>query len=234
MSLDAGAVAAARHLVHERCLRMVRDRLVVGSAGNISVRIDEHHVVVTAGGVLYEHLTAEDHPVVDIRDGSWEGPRQPTSELALHAALMAAQPEVRAIVHTHSRHAAAFAVARLDLPFICNESLAVRAEAVLVTDYAPPGTADLGAQVLATFARQPGSRAVLLANHGVVAVGPNLDSAYGTALAVEWTAEICYLARTLAAAPAGGEVVLGPEVQDAIGRSYGVTVARPGARRPSP
>ena len=65
-------------------------------------------------------------------------------------------PTVGAVVHTHSRYAAAFAVARLDLPFICNESIATRAEQVLVTEYAPPGSTDLGEQALRTFARQPG------------------------------------------------------------------------------
>ena len=133
-------------------------------------------------------------------------------------------PDVGSVVHTHSRHAAAFAVARLDLPFICNESMATRAERVLVTDYAPPGSTDLGDQALATFARQPGSRAVLLANHGVVAIGPTVDDAYVVAQSVEWTAEICHLARTLVAAGAG-ETVLDREVQAAMARNYGVTIA---------
>jgi L-ribulose-5-phosphate 4-epimerase len=204
---------------------MVADRLVIGSAGNISVRVDEHRFVVSAAGVRYDRLEAADHPVVDARDGSWEGPRTPTSELALHAGLMRARAEVGAIVHTHSRHAAAFAVARLDLPFICNESIATRADRVLVTDYAPPGTADLAGNVLRTLAEQPGSRAVLLANHGVVAIGPDLDAAYLVAESVEWTAEICHLARTLVAAGAG-EHVLDREVQDVIARTYGVRIAR--------
>jgi L-fuculose-phosphate aldolase len=218
-------VGEARAAVHDACLRMVADGLVIGSAGNISVRVDEDRFVVTAAGVPYHRLTAADHPLVDVWTGSWDGPRRPTSELALHLGILQAMPEVGAIVHTHSRHAAAFAVARLDLPFICNESMATRAERVLVTDYAPPGSADLAEQALATFRRQPGSRAVLLANHGVVAIAPNLDDAYVVAQSVEWTAEICHLARTLLAAGAG-EHVLDRDVQAAIARNYGVTIAR--------
>jgi L-fuculose-phosphate aldolase len=217
--------AEGREQVHAWCLRMVADGLVVGSAGNISVRIDEHHAVVSAGGRFYDQLTAADHPVVDLRDGSWEGPCKPTSEIALHRALLADLPGVDAVVHTHSRYAAAFAVARLGLPFICNESLVTRSERVLVTDYAPPGTVDIGEQARATFLRQPGSRAVLLANHGVVAVGPELDETYVVAQAVEWTAEICHHARTLLAVPAR-EHVLDRDVQEAMGRSYGVPIAR--------
>jgi L-ribulose-5-phosphate 4-epimerase len=216
-------IAEAQTAVHEACLRMVDDGLVIGSAGNISVRVDEHHFVVTAAGVPYGELSPADHPVVDTRTGEWSGPRRPTSEIALHTGVLAAMPEVGAVVHTHSRYAAAFSVARLDLPFICNESIATRAERVMVTAYAPPGSIDLGQQALATFRAQPGSRAVLLANHGVVAVGPALGDAYIVAQSVEWTAEICHLARTLVAA-GSREHVLDRHVRDAIARNYGVTL----------
>lgn len=221
--MSATEVAAARAAVHAASLRMVADGLVIGSAGNISIRLDDDRFVVTAGGVSYDRLRPEDHPVVSAASGQWEGPRPPTSELALHRDVLAARPDVGAIVHTHSRFAAAFAVARLDLPFICNESLAARSEKVLVTEYAPPGSAELGAAALAAFARQPGSRAVLLANHGVVALGPTVEEAEVTARAVEWTAEICHHARTLVAAGAG-EHVLDRTVQRAIARNYGVEV----------
>jgi ribulose-5-phosphate 4-epimerase/fuculose-1-phosphate aldolase len=218
-------VSAAREAVHAACLRMVSDGLVIGSAGNISVRVDDDRFVVSAAGVRYDDLVPGDHPIVDRRDGSWEGPRTPTSELALHTGLMEALPGIGAVVHTHSRYAAAFSVARVELPFICNESIATRAERVLVTDYAPPGTVELAERVVDALAVQPGSRAVLLANHGVVAVGPDLDTAYLVAQSVEWTAEICHLARTLLAAGAD-EHTLDVEVQDAISRTYGVAIAR--------
>ena len=223
-------LAGVRSAVHETCLRMVADGLVIGSAGNISVRLDAERFVVTAAGIPYHSLTAEDHPVVRTEDGSWEGRCPPTSELALHLGVMRAMPEVGAIVHTHSRYAAAFAVARLGLPFICNENIATRSERVLVTAYAPPGSVDLADQTIAALRRQTGSRAVLLANHGVVAVAPTLEEAYVVAQSVEWTAEICHLARTLLAAGTG-EHVLDRAVQDAIGRNYGVVIGRP-PRRP--
>jgi L-fuculose-phosphate aldolase len=213
-------VDQARHEVHEAACRLVRDGLVVGSAGNISARVDAHHVVVTAGGVPYDKLEAADHPVVDVRDGSWEGPRKPTSELPLHLGVMASMPGVHAIVHTHSRHAAAFAVARIDLSFIMNENMGPAAEHVFVTPYAMPGTNELATAALATFARQPGSRACLLANHGVVAIGPDVDAAYLIAAQVEWIAEVSYLARTL-----GHQEVLPRAVQDGIGGNYGITIS---------
>ncbi len=221
-------VAAARRQVHDTCLRMVADGLVVASSGNISVRTTSDSFVVTAGGVPYNQLKPADHPVVSTVDGSFKGPRRPTSELALHLAIYRAMPDVSAIVHTHSRYAAAFAVARRDLPFICNENIAMHAEKILVTDYEAPGTHDLGDATLRTFARQPGSRAVLLANHGVVAIADDLEVAYNVAAQVEWVANVLYLASTIPS-NVGSAVVLEPEVQDLIGRSYSVGIGREAA-----
>ncbi len=204
---------------------LVARGLVVGSSGNVSERVDEHHFVVTPAGVVYEALMIGDIPIVDSRTGEWSDGLRPTSEIALHLGLYRADRDLRAIVHTHSRHAAAFAVARIDLPFIMNENIVTHAEKILVSDYAPPGSADLGEQALRTFARQPGSQAILLANHGVVALGESLDKAELVAAQVEWIAEVVYLSSTLRT-DLGPTVVLRREMQDAIGHNYGVTFSR--------
>ena len=218
-------VAAARRQIHDACLRMVTDGLVVASSGNISIRTSDDSFVVTAGGVPYRQLKPSDHPRVSTIDGSFSGPREPTSELALHLAIYRAMPNVAAIVHTHSRYAAALSVARVDLPFLCNENIAMHAEKVLVTSYEVPGTRDLGDETLRTFRRQPGSRAVLLANHGVVAIAGDLETAYDVAAQVEWVAHVAYLAATLPL-DLGAVNVLPREVQDLIGRNYNVPIGR--------
>lgn len=224
-SADRAVIDAARERVLACSRSLVARGLVVGSSGNVSERIDEHHFVVTPAGVVYEALTIGDIPVVEVRTGEWSDGLRPTSEIALHIGLYRADPELHAIVHTHSRHAAAFAVARIDLPFIMNENIATHSEKILVTDYAPPGSGDLGEQALRTFDRQPGSQAILLANHGVVALGESLDKAELVAAQVEWIAEVLYLSSTLRT-DLGPTVVLPREMQDAIGRNYGVTFAR--------
>jgi L-fuculose-phosphate aldolase len=222
-------VRFAQAAVHGACLRMVSERLVVGSAGNVSARIDADHIVVSAGGVLYEHLAASDHPVVSLNDGSWTGTHAPTSEIALHLRLMRDDPSVNGVVHTHSKYACAFSIARVDLPFVCNENIGPRSERILVTDYEAPGTVDLGDQAAQTFAKQPESRAILLANHGVVAVGESVEQAFTIASQVEWIAEVTHLASTLD--PSLRNVVVLPiESQDLIGRNYGFSVARPVAQ----
>ncbi len=75
-------------------------------------------------------------------------------------------------MHTHSRYATAFAAARQDISFVCNENAGALADRILVTKpYAAPGSTEWAEAAIESFVRQPGSRAVLLANHGVVAIG---------------------------------------------------------------
>lgn len=216
-------VPAARAELHTTLLRMVADRLVVGSAGNASVRIDDGTFVVSAGGRLYDQLAPDDHPLVDLATGEARDGLPPTSELALHLAVMRAFPHVQAVVHTHSPHAAGFSVARRPLEFVCNENIGAAAERILVTDpYAPPGSQGLADAAVDALRRQPGSRACLLANHGPLTVGASLGDAYLVAQQVEWIAQVTFVAASV------GEVhVIPHDQQDAIGATYGVTVARP-------
>jgi len=220
------SVAEAKKVVQHACERMVATGLVIGSAGNVSVRIDDDafagEIVVSAGGVPYDDLDPDDHPVVSLADGREKLGAKASSELPLHLGIMRELPSIGAVVHTHSRYAAAFAAARQDVPFVCNESAATLADRILVTrPYAAPGSGELATAALEAFARQPGSLAVLLANHGVVAVGETAEEACLLAAQVEWAANIAYLARTL-----GGETPLTPDEQAWIGRNYGKTFAR--------
>lgn len=213
MNVDDGAL---RQQLLDVSRRMVSERLVAGASGNVSVRTGDGTLLATPSGQPYDALTPADLSVVDPDGRHIEG-RPPTSELPLHLGILAERHDVAAIVHTHSPYAAAHSVARLPIPFICNESLSVRAEQVLVTEYAPPGTQALGDASLETFAQQPGSRAILLANHGVVAIGDTLDEAFAIAVNVEWAARIHYLARTL-----GHVETISREDQLIMGETYGV------------
>lgn len=210
----------ARAVVVRAAEQMVAAGLVIGSAGNISVRLESGELCVTPAGMDYAEMRVEDLPIVDPKTGQWRGPHRPTSETALHSGVMLRLPHVGAIVHTHSRFATAFAVARREIPYVCNESLGIRAERILLTDYAPPGSQDLGKQAVRAFERQPGSRAILLANHGVVAIAADVQAALLVARQVEWIAEITYRAHQL-----GGAVALPREMQLAMAENYGSYVA---------
>ncbi len=178
--------------------RLVPDGLAVGTAGNVSARDAASGLIaVTPAGRAYATMTPDDIAIVDADGRLVRGPHRPTSELPLHIALLARDHGLGAVVHTHSPYAAAFSVARHPIPLVCNEGLWVGAARVEVTDFAPPGTEAIGRAAVGLVRRFPGVRAFLLANHGVVALGPTVASAYDLALQVEWEARVYHLALQL-------------------------------------
>jgi len=185
--LAAEVCAAAR--------RLSPDGLAVGTAGNISARDPESGLVaVTPAGYAYDEMIPADIAIVDPSGRLVRGDLRPTSELPLHVAVLARHQEVRAIVHTHSPHALAFAVARHPIPLICNEGLFVGTPRVEVADFGQPATAALAEAALRLLDRFPSAHAFLLANHGVVALGSTVDGAYSLAAQVEWEARVYHLA----------------------------------------
>ena len=96
-------IGAAREAVRQMGLRLVETGLVVGTWGNVSVRVGDK-MVVTPSGADYAALAAEDMPVVDLATGEWEGPK-PSSERDLHRAVYLERKEINAVIHAHSPNA---------------------------------------------------------------------------------------------------------------------------------
>ncbi|MDQ1651586.1 MAG: L-fuculose-phosphate aldolase [Cryptosporangiaceae bacterium] len=177
-------LAEARDAIVVSGRRMLWDRLVVGTAGNLSVR-EGDLVAVTPTGIPYDALTAGSVGVHDLSGSAVEAPLAPTSELPLHLAVYAAT-DARAIVHTHS-------VAATALSCLVDEVPAVHYYAAMfggpprVAPYAEYGSASLAAGAVAAL---DGRSACLLGNHGAVTVGHSLAEAYDRALYLEWLCEV--------------------------------------------
>lgn len=156
-------------------------RLVPNKSGNVSCR-DGAGFLVTPAGIPYRELTADVVVYVPLRgEPAHQGALRPSSEWRMHAAIYAARPDVRAIVHTHSPKATALACAGLGIPPF-HYMIALAGGAVACTGYATFGTQELAESVVRGLQRR---RATLLANHGVVAVGPSLAVAEAVAIEVE-------------------------------------------------
>jgi L-fuculose-phosphate aldolase len=162
-------------------LRMAETGLVTGASGNISVRSGDL-VAVSPGGLMLDRLTPEDCPVIDVEGYLVEGERQPSSETPMHLAVYA-ETDAAAIVHTHSTYGAVVASTLTELPPIHYNSLLLGG-VVKVAEYATYGTPELAANVRTAMAG--GKRAALMANHGGVAIGRDLDDAYEGARLLEW------------------------------------------------
>lgn len=192
---------------------MVGDRLVVGTAGNISVR-DGDLVAVTPTGVDYADLVPESITVLDLTGRRVDGALAPTSETPLHLALYR-HTAARAIVHTHAPHATAVSTLVTEVPPI-HYVVAMLGGSVRVADYATFGTPELAANALAALRD---TSACLLANHGAVTTGGNLAAAYERALQLEWLCQVWLAARTV-----GEPTTLSPDEitkVTALARDYG-------------
>ncbi|MDY7080569.1 MAG: class II aldolase/adducin family protein [Chloroflexota bacterium] len=196
--------------------QMLKEGLVTLTAGNISIRVPgEDMVAVTPSGRPYDTMQPEDVPIITFDGQMVDGEFEPSSETPMHTMIMRELSDVNAVVHTHSPHALAFAVAHKPIPVICNEGLLARSMAVLVTEYAIPGTEEIGQKALETLSLQPGSRAVLLANHGLLTIGASIREAYVVASNVETEAQVYQLALTI-----GDPVPLTGEQLQAIFQRY--------------
>lgn len=190
------AFTELKQAVYETTMTLYHAGLIRMSAGNVSARDREGHVAITPGGVLYDRMNVDDIVIVDLDGHVIEGRHRPSSETPMHTALLKGLPECRAVVHTHSIYAMTFAVVGEALPPLCTEGLAARGT-VPVARYAPPGTQQAGEVALEALQTTPGLRAVLLRNHGLVVVAPDLETAWQTAYKVEIHAQITYQARQL-------------------------------------
>ena len=194
---------AERAAVCEHAIRMWRAGMVVGSAGNISVRTpDPGRFVITPSSIAYDQLTPDQVVVVDeegdlLEIAGEEFERAPSFETPIHLAVYAARPDVGAVVHTHSRYATVMAVLRRPIPPVVDEMVVYLGGAVEVAAYGASGTDELAAHVVEALGDRS---AVLLAAHGALATGKDLRKAYKNAELVEHVAHVVVTASQLGGA----------------------------------
>ena len=184
--------------VSDTARRMAELGLVVGTAGNVSARVQrdsgEDLMAITPTGVPYAGMNADDIVITDFDVDPVEGERPPSSESLLHVGIYRARPDVQAVIHTHSVYSSVLAVLGIDLPSVIDEVVVYVGGEVRVSDYAFPGTEELSANVCAALGPR---KAAFIANHGAVAVGRSLDEALDICLLVERASHIYVTARSI-------------------------------------
>ncbi|MFD5405047.1 class II aldolase/adducin family protein [Streptomyces griseorubiginosus] len=171
--------------------RTVSDGLVVGTSGNVSVRVGST-VLVTPSGVPYDRLTPADLTGVDLQGHQVLGTLVPTSELPMHLAVYRST-DARAIVHTHAVHATAVSTLVPELPAIHYMTGALGGP-VRVAPYATYGTDELAENMLRALTDRT---ACLLQNHGTIAYGASLSQAYDRTAQLEWMSHLWLTARSV-------------------------------------
>lgn len=175
--------------------QIYEEKLVPGTWGNVSQRVkDEPLMLITPSGMDYRVMTMEDIVLVNLEGEIIEGERTPSIETHLHASIYKKRPDVGGVVHVHSTFASAFAVAGKSIPVILEETAQIIGHPVEVAAYAHCGTMDLAQQAIKTLGN---GQAVLLANHGLVGVGPDVQAALKVCNIAEKTAMVSLYANTL-------------------------------------
>ena len=175
--------------------RMLSAGLTRGTGGNLSIYDRNLELMaITPSGIPYEEIEAEDILIMKLDGTIVEGNKTPSSEHTMHEIVYRTREDVGAMLHMHSTFAVTLACLNEDLPALDYRVAYSRERSVKCAPYASFGTPDLAVNALKTMGNQ---NAVLLANHGMNVVGPDLPKAFAIAEQLEFCAELYVRARTI-------------------------------------
>ena len=197
-----------------------------GSSGNISVRCGDR-MLISPSATPYEKLTAEMIAAMPLacEDGTWSGPKRPSTEWRFHFDILAKRPDMNAVVHAHPTFCTTLAIARREIPACHYMIAAFGGTTVRCAGYARFGSAELSALALAAL---EGRTACLLANHGMIVIGETLEKAMWRAVELETLARQYWHALLI-----GDPVILSDEAiaeASAAFDSYGVQPGESGKK----
>jgi len=184
--------------------------LVTGTGGNLSLR-ECDLVAVSPSAVEYDAMIPEDVVITDMSGAVVEGRLSPSSETHLHLAVYGSRPDVFSVVHTHSPYACVMACLGWEIP-VFHYLVALAGRRIPVAPYALFGTEELANGALRAMGD---GNAVLLSNHGLVAVGKDLPGAFRIAETVEFVSMVYSLARNL-----GDPKILSDDETDAVTEAF--------------
>jgi L-fuculose-phosphate aldolase len=200
---------------------MLRRGLVEGTAGNISARRSDGNIVITPSSVDYRDMKLDDLVLVDPEGAVLQATdgRSPSSEMKLHLVCYQAFDDIGSVIHSHPVWATMFAIAHEPIPACIDEFAVYCGGDVRCAEYAASGTPEVGLNAVTAL---EGRGAALIANHGLVAIGPRPDKVMHITALVERTAQIVWGARAL-----GGPVEIPEDVNRNFASVYSYLRANP-------
>ncbi len=201
--------------VLEAAQRMAEKGFTVGSSGNVSLRIKESGgrelVAITPSGRYYDSMKANDIVIADFEGQRVEGELAPSIETMLHIGIYKARKKVNAVIHTHPVFGSVIAVTGMEIPPILDDQVTQIGGEIKVAQYALSGSPEMVKNVIAALGPR---NAVLMANHGALGVGRNMQEAFTICELLEKTAGIYISALGL------GKVNLLPADMAEVGKAF--------------
>jgi L-fuculose-phosphate aldolase len=174
--------------------RIYKKGFAAANDGNITYRVNEREVLCTPTMVSKGFLKPEDICLIDMTGKQLSGHRKRSSEALLHLEIMKARPDVKSVVHCHPPHATAFAVAGEPIPQCVLPEVEVFLGEVPLTKYETPGGPEFAKTILPFVTK---TNVIILANHGTVSYGENVERAYWWTEILDAYCRILMLARDL-------------------------------------
>lgn len=167
-------IAEAKNKVVEICRKLVEKGILMGTGGNISVRVTgQKAFAITPSNFDYNMMTAEDVCVLGWDLSRMEGERKPSVESAIHAAIYEHRPDCNCAIHTHQVYASALSLTKTPIPALYDEQVKFLGRSVEIIDYAPSGTPFLKNKVVKRLSNH--ANAYILQNHGALLLGPDAE-----------------------------------------------------------
>ncbi|MBI4727830.1 class II aldolase/adducin family protein [candidate division TA06 bacterium] len=176
------------------CQRLDALGFVPATDGNVSARLDEKRILITPALLRKGDIKESQLLVTDLEGRVLKGRGRPSSEIRMHLYAYKMRPDITAIVHAHPPYATAFAAAGLDIKAPLLPEVVLTVGPVPLAPYATPSTEEVPRSIAPLIKKH---QALLLANHGVLTLGKNLDGALQRMERVEHLAKIAFLARAL-------------------------------------
>ena len=163
--------------------QLLREGLVARTWGNVSMRVNDTQMMITPSGRPYDELTPNDMVLVDIYTLKYEGKIKPSSELKLHCQVYKNRAHIRAVIHTHQMNASIVAAAQMEVEVIDETHQKILGGTRIKTaPYALPNTKKITVESERAIEQ---ANAALMANHGVVCIGENLENVFEVARTLE-------------------------------------------------
>ena len=174
--------------------RLYARSYVASNDGNISARLDDRRLIATPKSVCKGFMTPDMMVIVDYEGHKLSGERDPSTELPMHLEIYRNRPDAGAVVHAHPPLATGFAVAGIPLTRAVLAEVVTTLGSIPIAEYATPSTDELPAACSKYLKAHDG---LLLANHGALAIGPDLFTAYHRMETIEHFAKISLVTRQL-------------------------------------
>lgn len=185
-----------RKQVIHAALKLDRYGLIALSGGNVSARMSTGEILVTPSGMIYEDMVAEDILVVDIEGNVIEGARSASVDTGALLYIYKHMPHINAVIHTHQPFATAVGLVADELPCIVTTLPNATKGPVKVLPFASAASIDMG---IHTVEHAGDQLAVILKNHGVIALGTTLKEALYACVYLEEAAKTYVYARGMSA-----------------------------------